>query len=699
MTATAWGSDMFSKFLFLPLLLVSVLFSGCAQEEVPYSDPPNLKLGGPGRQCLSDAGTVIENYIEGKTTEAEMTEFWDCLHEALDTFSDYTQGRDGSRYKSTEIRTFLARFFLGEVVITDAMLNQVMQVKRLFVGGSDKSFSREEIRGTQKFIEDVKRLTVLLNPHMRVFYAALSGDKELQEKVNSVEFEDAMKTFHKVSQEISEMILKTNESYHFSDLSEFLEELFRLIEYDDPEGPRAWLKYLPLLTKGKLILVGGNELQIQGNEWRQVMSIFSYFVQTVARMSFYVLDAEFGSYTSTTQLQAIYGDFDKVFTEALNIHPGNTISFDLLNQFIDVAGTLFEFPLDVGAEEAKDIVRAAVEKILTPNELHGQFIEGLTFIHLEEARKEFYYWVRAQIYVWDVFRSPDNPPEPMLPSELELHRAAFGGPWKMILTDQGALRIDWRDDNPYDLKSLTTLNWQRTIIRILIRRFASDPARREKLTYLTKDELVIAQQAVEPLGVALGLFEPGDTSLALRIIREASLFMPRSDGDQNVTYEEGLEYLANILSALSMQSLIFSELETVCPVYQEDDELLMEANCFRKETGERMDLFMHHLPNMRAYFDVPESRGLWAKFERYQEETIREEGFSQLPIKKADMLEMWMLLQYIDTFFGRFDSRNPKTTINVEDSLDAYVVYAPYLAELLSDIHWAPKRGERCSPI
>lgn len=668
--------------IFLPIILL--LVSGCAQEDEPYSNPPNLKLGGPGRQCLAETGVILQKYIEGKTTDHEISEFWECLNGALLTFSDYTKGRDGTHYESKEIRSFLARFFLGEVVVSDALLHQIMQVKRIFVGGSDNSFSRQEIEGTRNFIIDIKRLTVLLNPHVRVFNAALTGDKELQKKVDSVEFEQAMSAFHKVSQELAQMILKTNETYYFADLEEFLGELFLLIGYDNPEGPSAWLKYLPLLTKGKQILVGGNEIQIEGSEWRQVMSIFSYFVQTVSRLSFYVKDAEFGSYVSTVQMQRIYGDFDAVFTEALNIHPGNTIPFGLLEQFIDVADRLFKFPLGVDADQAKDILRAAVKKILTPNELHGKFIEGITFVHLQEARKEFYYWVRSQIYAWDIYRSSGPPPEPLLPAEKELFRAAFGGPWKMILTDKGALRIDWRKNTQYDLHSLTTLNWQRAVIRLLIRRFASDPERRENLTFLTKDELIVAQKAVEPLGVALGLFEPGDTSLALRIIREASLFMPRSDGDQTVTFEEGLEYLANILSAMSMQSLIFSELENLCPVYTEGDDLLMEASCFRKETGERLDLFMHHLPHMRSYFDVANSRELWRQFERLQEETIRDEGYSAHPIKKSDMLEMWMLLQYIDTFFGRFDSRNPKTTINVGDALDAYTIYSPYLAELLS---------------
>ncbi len=685
MIATAWGSGMFFNYLILLFTTVSVISFGCAQEEVPYSEPPDLSLGGPGRQCLSETGTVVQKYIEGKTSDKEMSEFWDCLNNALATFADYTKGREGGRYKSTEIRTFLARFFLGDVVITDLMLHQVMQVKRIFVGGSDKSFSRPEIESTRKFIDDLKRLTVFLNPHMRVFYAALTRDKKLQDKVDTAAFEAAMKAFHRVSQEISEMILKNNEAYYFADLEEFLAELFILIGYDDPEGPSAWLKYIPLLTKGKQILVGGDEIQIESNEWQQVLSIFSYFAQTVARLSFYIVDAEFGSSVSITQIQAIYGDFDRVFTKALSVHPGNTVPFRLLNQFIDVVDHIFELPLGVDASEAKGIVRAVIEKILTPNELHGKSIEGITSIHLQEARKEFYYWVGSQVYAWNVYRSPSAPPEPLLPAEIELHRAAFGGPWKMTLTEHGALRIDWRKDVQYDLRSLTTLNWQRTIIRILIRRFATDPDRRENLTHLTKEELIVAQKAMEPLGVALGLFEPGDTSLALRIVREASLFMPRSDGNQNITYEEGLEYLANILSALSMQSLVFSELKKICPVYEESGELSMEVHCFREETGKQLGLFMHHLPNMRSYFDVPDYRQLWDQFERYQEETIRDEGYSSLSIKKGDILEMWMLLQYIDTFFGRFDLRNPKTTINVGDSLDAYTVYAPYLAELLSD--------------
>lgn len=701
MTDIHWGQVMFSNCI-CPILrsrcfrtfmvVCAFLFYGCAQEEVPYSEPPNLKLGGPGRQCLSETGEVIEQFLQGLVSDTELEEFWDCLGGALGTFADYTKGQHSDRYKSTEIRTFLAKFFLGDVKISDGMLNQIMQVKRLFVGGGDKSFTRDEIAKTQQFIGDVKRLTVLINPHMNVLYAALTRNGDKQKSINDVDFEVAMKTFDKVTQEISLLILKNNQSYLFSDLSEFLKEVFLLIDYDDDEGPEGWLKYIPLLTKGKQILVGGDEHIIVGNEWKQVLSIFSHFLQSVARLSFYVVDSKFGSYQNIVQIQAIYRDFDKVFSDALDIHPGNTITYDLLFEFIDVVENLFEIPFDFSAQQIKEILQMLVEKILTPAEQNGKLVEGITYVHLDEARKEFFYWIRSQLYAWDIVQAGGQlPREPQLPAEKELYRIAFGGPWKLVRSDRGAMQIDWRETIQYDLNSLNHLNWQRTVARILIRRFAEDSERREKLSYLTKDEFVKVQQAIEPLGVALGLFEPGDTSMALRILREASLFMPRSDGDESLTYEEGVEYLAYVMSALTMQGIIFEELTDVCPMIEEDGETKVDATCFRSESAARMSSFLHHLPNMRVFFEVPDSAELWGKFEKYQEEIVRSDGYAETPIKKGEVLEMWMLLQYIETFFGRFDSRNPKTTINLEDSLDAYVVYEPYLRELLKQFPFGKK--------
>ncbi|MCB0406747.1 MAG: hypothetical protein KDD34_01010 [Bdellovibrionales bacterium] len=672
--------------LLLGLLIVAFIpfLIQCAGEDQPYTEPPNLKLGGPEKQqCLSDINKTIDLYIRGELPQKNLEAFWDCLREALITFTDYTKGSSSEVYTAREVRAFLSKFFLGKIIITDPLLNQIMQIKRVFLGGSDVHFSRQEMEKAKSLILELKELTIILNPHVKVFYDGLTG-RAKNKQISTDRFEDALVAFHKVAQQLGKLLIIKGEFYRFSDLDILLREIFLLIQPTKSTSPEDWQKYVPLLEKGKQIFIGGTQERIEGNEWERVFNIFSYFTQTLARLQYFILDSRFGDAKNIFHLEKIGQYIEKMISDVLVVHPGNVISFQLINEFIEISDGLFGLPLGLSAQQGKEIVEMLIRKVLTPkDDDRHKNIEGLGFPQLEVLKNEFKYWITSQKYAIRIIEGGGEGVSPILPAEDELYRVAFQAPWPLIIDENGILQMNFKKKTSYDLHSITSLNWQRQLIRILLRSFAADPERRQQLSYLTLEELKEVQVALEPLGVALGIFNPGDEKLAQRIIREASLFMPRSDGKQTITFEEGIEYLVYVLSGLSIEKQIFSELSTSCSISEVDGKKLIEASCFRKESSSQLLRWIHHLPEMAKYFEPDHSKGLWIQFEKYLEITVRKEGYSQLPILRSDIMEMWILLQYIETFFGRFDQSAPMGTINVPDSLQAYEVYAPYLAVLL----------------
>lgn len=679
---------MFSKKLALALCLPSLLIglAGCAGEEEPFSVPPQVKLDGDDSQCLSKAPEIIDEFITGGLPDHKVIAFWDCFNDALSIFVDYTRGRQSDVYTAREIRTFLERFFLGDVKISDRLLNQVMQIKRLFVSGSVESFSKEDLVKVQAVIEDFKRLCLKLNPHVSLVYKALVGSTK-DSPASPKDFNAAMEALHTVAKDLGGVLQISGEEYLFSDLQIFLEEIYYLIEGKN-SNPQVWTKYIVLLERGKALLVGGDQGKIASVEWNHAFSAFSRFVRTVVRLQYFIFNKEFGTRISIEQVQLGFRDIHSVLVEALKFQKNENFSYADLDILIETFYNLFGLPMGLEVEDAQELLRVVVERFLSPyGSREESTVHGIGLIQLQTLKDEFNHWMDSQRYVVEIIESNDFNRTPTTPGAQELRKVALEAPWNLTLDHRGVLQFDWSEgERTYDLYSLTTLNWQRMAIRLLVNNYAGDLNRRENLIGLTEEELKVAQAELSPLLVAIGLISEGDTTLYTRVVREANLFMPRSDSNNVVSYYEGVEYLAFILSGLAMEEEIFSDLMREGCQTSEDAEggTLVDVICFRDVAEKFKSKHLSHLPRMQTYFDAP-VEGLWREFEKYQEKAVRTDGFSNSPISRGDIMEMWILLQYIETFYSRFDNEGPLGTINLNDSLSAYDVYRPYLKDLLSD--------------
>ncbi|MCB0412403.1 MAG: hypothetical protein KDD22_07750, partial [Bdellovibrionales bacterium] len=76
-----------------------------------------------------------------------------------------------------------------------------------------------------------------------------------------------------------------------------------------------------------------------------------------------------------------------------------------------------------------------------------------------------------------------------------------------------------------------------------------------------------------------------------------------------------------------------------------------------------------------------ENESRWPAVENLLEQAIRK-GEEGLPVPRGDVLEMWVLLQYLETFFARFDEDQSKT-INVQEALKAFPIFQPVLGDLV----------------
>ena len=73
----------------------------------------------------------------------------------------------------------------------------------------------------------------------------------------------------------------------------------------------------------------------------------------------------------------------------------------------------------------------------------------------------------------------------------------------------------------------------------------------------------------------------------------------------------------------------------------------------------------------------------WQSLEKNLEATVRKNGFQPTPITGGEIVQLFILSQYLETFMLRFDANNNQT-LNLDESYVAYGVYKNILKELLS---------------
>lgn len=780
---------MFSK-LRAWVMIVALVMVGCSGEDQPYQTPPVVKM--KESQCLDKADETFVDYLDGRLNAQQINAFWDCTQRALDIFLRFTQGRQVGIYSSQELRHFLHNFFLGELRINDTLLEEFMEIKRVFLAGSRDFVTRNELETTQVIIEDFRQLTIDLNPHIQVikgefyrhqrFYsvdelnrslAALSDvlarfahiietrgqsyefarfetlltelNKLTQRAGNSrasfvqdlmpfvrqaklqlvgspadrigakqwvrlgtilaesfglwmraehftthqgwasdpVMLEQAFDSMKSASTRLGQMFAQTDQVLEWPTIERLITDLDQLMKkHGSKKDLKQFVSWLPLFGEIKFQLVGGAKNAIGPDEWPQFMLTATRLAEVGLRYSHLVKPNDWSQGEGLRQLDRVVGLGMDVIDSALARKPKAVIPMAELKSLIASLDQAKVLPLKIRASSVEASLPALLHRLLRSPEdrLSGVKPEGLDQKTMAYLRLQWAGWKTAQDFanLMAIGKNPDPGDDSI---KLEMKRV-LAGPWPLVKDPKGRLVFKNVADMAWDQKSLTQMNWSRALLRLFVLGYAEERERADQLRGLNIDELDLLATDVRPIGVDMGIFKEGDDSLAERIHLEADLFMPRANGNELVDFEEGIEYLTFVLSGIDAGGELLAFLPKDCRNAEAGDERLV-TSCFREHFGKERHQFLAHLPNFNAYVDTlaPEQ---WGHIQEYLETATRgDEGYSDKPIKTSDVREIFILLQYIETFFTRFNRDAQVLTINVEEALGAFPVFDLPLMNLL----------------
>ena len=264
---------MFSKFKLKSIMLLglSAMLLAACDARVGEQPPPTAAYEFSGTQCLSGASPTVKQYVLGNAKEADVNALWDCVGTAVAQFKKYVRGKTADRYTSQEIATFLeANFFdkTKKTKISPELQLEFMKIKQLLVGGGRDYITRSELDTAAETFEVFRKVTVGLNPYMKVLAMNWSVSKVNNIQTDMNYFEDANGAVQVAGKTLADLFEKNGQTYELSDFVSLMKELSKFFE-EDWAFTHTLEKYMPAVKKVKKALAGGNEDSVAPTEWRR----------------------------------------------------------------------------------------------------------------------------------------------------------------------------------------------------------------------------------------------------------------------------------------------------------------------------------------------------------------------------------------------------------------------------------------------
>jgi hypothetical protein len=223
-------------------------------------------------------------------------------------------------------------------------------------------------------------------------------------------------------------------------------------------------------------------------------------------------------------------------------------------------------------------------------------------------------------------------------------------PWSISLDSRDRLILNGDTKTPTNLAASTQLNWSRGLFSFLYRAYSQSKDDVTINTGLSRAELHKAYVDLKSILVALDLIEKDDKDFDKRLYRDTGLFMPVSDGNDYIGLNELIEYLHFVLAGKSAGQVFIDDANSKCRI----DENNFDIECFRKNLPAKASFYFESLPFYLNYSNKLSSKN-WERDIKSMERISRKDGATNTPIKNVDIMETFVLIQYIEVVMLRFD--------------------------------------------
>jgi hypothetical protein len=701
------------KWIYILIVLIFGLMLSCAGENEVIEKIKKIEMGQGksslnGGECLKDSADVFSKMLESELAEDKLAEYWICVEDALMMFSKYVRGKSQGQYTDEELRSYFENNFLKGQAISDDLLSGVMGLKRIFIGGSSNTITSDEILVARDLIRFVAGLTYEALPYMKIYFQGV-GSKDKVRYVSEEKIEKSIEVLKKITKKISSWLNKSSQNYSFVELASFLKAIDDGLPEKNSGGDNedhqtaisAFLEFVPLIQSVKVILVGENKEKILAHQWGQFFEILHGSMDIFIRFNYFIKD-ETNWVTPKTfrHVNKIVNISFDLIEKGIWVHPNHETPHEEFSEVFKDLGEHVAFPLDLTPDTIQKIWEALVDYGLKPlDQDKPTTTSGLNVLNFTELKYEYEIWYETQLYLNSKLgintenenRSGVNFLAPYLKNKSikelaheQVDRIVIGD-IPLVRDGQGRIYLNNNDEDlNYDFDSYFTLNWQRAIIRILIRGFSENEESRINAISLKRSELTKGVADLKELLIALGVANPNDdaATTAKNIHQLATIFMPHAEGTGSITLAEGTEYVSLIFSGIEAGGPLFEESLENCLINKA--KRIVSVKCYREIFRNKFNEFVSHMPNFVIYFESLSDKNK-DKLQRAIEDATRENGYSDVDITQSEINKGFILLHYVEIYLMKYDA-NKNEVIKWDEAEVGYPVFRNVLAELVDTV-------------
>ncbi len=635
--------------------------------------------------CLDSLSPKFGRYLDGKIEEKEWVGIFDCVVEQVNFFKEYVAGADARGYTQADIAFLIRTYLVKAKPVSNAFVKSIFEIKAGVFGGDADVLTKADLDRFNQFMLFLKGETVaLLKP--------LQNHRLSPSSRTYLELADATAV---ITDHLANYLTPRIGAYSIAKESfiPFAKEMMHLFDYDS----RKVDEYEELVRSVKVLLADGSKDAIEAWAWPKI------FREAGAFAGLYLAYQGVDELKFTDDLQRDEYYFELVIRahQYVNRLVGSNRNAIAYNRIFQVIDALPEGALD---QKLRDAVKKSfgplIERTLTgktPGAVDSAAV-GKAF-ELVEAGLRGQIWAKrifknlratttAEAFQREAFRQIERSSSPQDKQAIvELIKVAkdFIG---LYTEDDSVMKFTRETTRTRTVRQIVNMNWYRKLMRHIFKQYATGPDH-----VATVDDLTRLSTDFGEILKAIGKFAPDITyeSVAAKRFREANLFMPNSNGDEYVSEDESVYYIAVLVSSGTMTGRIWDKITDtgrLCPIVGTDEmgNAAVAVKCFREIYFGRIEEFLGRFPGL-----VMGYRGLntdeQSNFIRNLEVAGRKSGESESPIGTYDIDSYSALAHYVESAVIRFDT-NGDEVLDRDEILDN--VY-PIFKRELSKVDGAPQ--------
>jgi len=603
-----------------------------------------------------------------------------------------------SKREITEILTTFSDIW-AEFRVSEKLVEEALKIKKVIFGGAEATITSYDFERGKNKVANLKAVVEKFMPYYAVY--SFEWDREnFDEAAAQAFFKKAQESLQASAEDIGALF---EDAYNLDDVTSLLSEIDRL--YPPPSGeeglaPRVQ-RFLPLLKEVKDIVFSEKNTFVEKQQWSRVLKFAARFYGVHQYYSYFLSETLSGTSEFVESFKIFSDQVLQMAREVVLLKENQIITADevsVLGQRLAEAGI---FPPELDAKALEQVVDVALNRLIWPAELRlkGAKPNGLTPVSLQYLARELQIWYETEKYLFALTSTPVRPTlvqrqilkklkDPALSPELKTGLQEIvkitAGPVAQTVNRDGHLMISNLGPVMYDHPSVSRLNLDRLIARLLTRGTVTDRGRLERYEGVTLAEAQAVFDQVKPVVVHLGLLDQSNNTFMESRFREANIFTAHGNGDSYMSFQETADIAGMIYSGILVNNLIRKDVEAFClnPVKSMQEESVAEG-CLRRVYLEKSAPYLTAVPEYLKFFKKLETRDSL----KFLENILKAAGHipnRQETVKLVDADLAPHVIQYIEMTISKFDA-NKNGKINLGEARRAFSSFEGILVELTKD--------------